>query len=222
MYISYRQNPIPTDWRPRGLWCLLWHVPPHQRLLWSLEVAMAPRVTLWYAEWWKLLWRAATHPISYLPLYFPHHIMVILVDSLKWGIPVFFIFMSFNSVCLLFLSFKCGRSFDPNFLFLWPNARVSLLAPSHSGALAQEDEVDTHFHNKWVLVADLVNVFNDSTAEVFGAIEPDRISALLTFFAFRLEKESSAFFATARLWDDGVILPEDTRKVMQWFGLFPT
>ncbi|XP_064189417.1 methylcrotonoyl-coenzyme A carboxylase 2 isoform X1 [Anguilla rostrata] len=71
----------------------------------------------------------------------------------------------------------CGRSFDPNFLFLWPNARVSLLAPGHSGDLAQEDKVDTHIHNK-------------------------------------LEKESSAFFATARLWDDGVILPEDTRKVL--------
>lgn len=71
----------------------------------------------------------------------------------------------------------CGRSFDPNFLFLWPNARVSLVAPGHSAALAQEKE-DVEMINK------------------------------------RLEKESSAFFSSGRLWDDGVILPQDTRKVL--------
>ncbi|XP_029488563.1 methylcrotonoyl-coenzyme A carboxylase 2 [Oncorhynchus nerka] len=71
----------------------------------------------------------------------------------------------------------CGRSFDPNFLFLWPNARVSLVAPGHSAALAQEEE-DVEKINK------------------------------------RLEKESSAFFSSGRLWDDGVILPQDTRKVL--------
>ncbi|XP_041695294.1 methylcrotonoyl-coenzyme A carboxylase 2 [Coregonus clupeaformis] len=71
----------------------------------------------------------------------------------------------------------CGRSFDPNFLFLWPNARVSLVAPGHSAALAQEEE-DVEKINK------------------------------------RLENESSAFFSSGRLWDDGVILPQDTRKVL--------
>ncbi|KAJ8408468.1 hypothetical protein AAFF_G00258820 [Aldrovandia affinis] len=71
----------------------------------------------------------------------------------------------------------CGRSFDPNFLFLWPNARVSLLAPGHSGALVQDDEEVTRINNK-------------------------------------LKEESSAFFSSGRLWDDGVILPQDTRKVL--------
>ncbi|KAL1022413.1 hypothetical protein UPYG_G00026660 [Umbra pygmaea] len=71
----------------------------------------------------------------------------------------------------------CGRSFDPNFLFVWPNARVSLVAHGHSTALLQEDE-DVEKINK------------------------------------RLEKESSAFFSSGRLWDDGVILPRDTRKVL--------
>uniref|UniRef100_A0A3Q3DB18 methylcrotonoyl-CoA carboxylase n=1 Tax=Hippocampus comes TaxID=109280 RepID=A0A3Q3DB18_HIPCM len=55
----------------------------------------------------------------------------------------------------------CGRSFDPNFLFLWPNARVSMTA------------------------------------------------------AGTLEEESSAFFSSGRLWDDGVILPQDTRRVLR-------
>ncbi|KAK6309008.1 hypothetical protein J4Q44_G00204710 [Coregonus suidteri] len=71
----------------------------------------------------------------------------------------------------------CGRSFDPKFLFPWPNARVSLLTPGQSAALAQEEE-DIEKINK------------------------------------RLEKESSAFFSSGRLWDDGVILPQDTWKVL--------
>ncbi|XP_026788742.2 methylcrotonoyl-CoA carboxylase beta chain, mitochondrial isoform X3 [Pangasianodon hypophthalmus] len=71
----------------------------------------------------------------------------------------------------------CGRAFDPNFLFLWPNARVSILAPGHAGGLVQDEEEAMHINE-------------------------------------RLEVESSAFFSSGRLWDDGVILPQDTRKVL--------
>ncbi|XP_051509789.1 methylcrotonoyl-coenzyme A carboxylase 2 isoform X1 [Myxocyprinus asiaticus] len=71
----------------------------------------------------------------------------------------------------------CGRAFDPNFLFLWPNARVSILAPGHSDAFVQTEEEITQINDM-------------------------------------LEEESSAFFSTGRLWDDGVILPQDTRKVI--------
>lgn len=71
----------------------------------------------------------------------------------------------------------CGRAFDPNFLFLWPNARVSILAPGHSEAFVQTEEEITQMNEM-------------------------------------LEEESSAFFSTGRLWDDGVILPQDTRKIL--------
>lgn len=75
----------------------------------------------------------------------------------------------------------CGRSFDPNFLFLWPNARVSITAPSYSGALSSDNE-------------------DNDTQEDFET---------------RLKEESSAYFSSGRLWDDGVILPQDTRKVVR-------
>ncbi|KAK1801204.1 hypothetical protein P4O66_022896, partial [Electrophorus voltai] len=71
----------------------------------------------------------------------------------------------------------CGRAFDPNFLFLWPNAKVSILAPDFAGALV---------HNK-----DKAMSINE-----------------------QLKEESSAFYSSSRLWDDGVILPQDTRKVL--------
>ncbi|XP_068599753.1 methylcrotonoyl-coenzyme A carboxylase 2 [Brachionichthys hirsutus] len=71
----------------------------------------------------------------------------------------------------------CGRAFDPNFLFLWPNARVSMVAPGHSSSLLPP-----------------------------GGEQDDLNEAL--------KEESSAFFSSGRLWDDGVILPQDTRKVL--------
>ncbi|XP_071753819.2 methylcrotonoyl-CoA carboxylase beta chain, mitochondrial isoform X1 [Centroberyx gerrardi] len=78
----------------------------------------------------------------------------------------------------------CGRAFDPNFLFLWPNARVSVVAPGHSGSLLppgreEEEQQEEEDMNR------------------------------------KLKEESSAFFASGRLWDDGVILPQDTRKVLR-------
>ncbi|XP_044218665.1 methylcrotonoyl-coenzyme A carboxylase 2 isoform X2 [Thunnus albacares] len=81
----------------------------------------------------------------------------------------------------------CGRSFDPNFLFLWPNARVSMTAPGHACSLLPPDV---------------------EQAEEEKKKQEDKLNK-------RLEEESSAFFASGRLWDDGVILPQETRKVLR-------
>ncbi|MEQ2256384.1 hypothetical protein ILYODFUR_023652 [Ilyodon furcidens] len=73
----------------------------------------------------------------------------------------------------------CGRAFDPNFLFLWPNARVSLTAPGHAGSLLPADDEQ----------------------------EEEKLNQ-------NLEEESLAFFSSGRMWDDGVILPQETRTVL--------
>ncbi|KAM3619398.1 uncharacterized protein V6R79_007575 [Siganus canaliculatus] len=80
----------------------------------------------------------------------------------------------------------CGRAFDPNFLFLWPNARVSVTAPDHCSSLLPP-----------------VSEQQEAQEE-----QEDDLSS-------RLEEESSAFFSSGRLWDDGVIPPQDTRKVLR-------
>ncbi|XP_054459529.1 methylcrotonoyl-coenzyme A carboxylase 2 [Anoplopoma fimbria] len=80
----------------------------------------------------------------------------------------------------------CGRAFDPNFLFLWPNAKVSMAAPGHAGSLLPPD--------------------SEQEEEEERKLE-DKLNR-------KLEEESSAFFSSGRLWDDGVILPQDTRKVL--------
>ncbi|GAA6219572.1 methylcrotonoyl-CoA carboxylase beta chain, mitochondrial-like isoform X2 [Lates japonicus] len=81
----------------------------------------------------------------------------------------------------------CGRAFDPNFLFLWPNAKVSLTAPGHARSLLSPDSEQEEEEKKK---------------------QEDN-------FNRRLREESSAFFSSGRLWDDGVILPQDTRKVLR-------
>ncbi|XP_026710098.1 methylcrotonoyl-CoA carboxylase beta chain, mitochondrial-like [Athene cunicularia] len=79
----------------------------------------------------------------------------------------------------------CGRSFSPNFLFLWPNARVALVDSRHFSTVPRAGD-------------------NNCT----GA------ESELKHLKEKLEEESSAFYSSARLWDDGVILPQDTRKVI--------
>ncbi|XP_035503723.2 methylcrotonoyl-coenzyme A carboxylase 2 isoform X2 [Scophthalmus maximus] len=85
----------------------------------------------------------------------------------------------------------CGRAFEPNFLFLWPNARVSMVAPGHSGSLLPPDSEQEEEQKKKKKMQ-----------------EEDDLNR-------RLEEESSAFFSSGRLWDDGVIKPQDTRKVLR-------
>ncbi|OXB82179.1 UNVERIFIED_CONTAM: hypothetical protein H355_009058 [Colinus virginianus] len=78
----------------------------------------------------------------------------------------------------------CGRSFSPNFLFLWPNARVAFVDSRHLSTVPQAGESN-------------------------GTDESE-----LKHLKQKLDEESSAFYSSARLWDDGVILPQNTRKVI--------
>ncbi|XP_051855414.1 methylcrotonoyl-CoA carboxylase beta chain, mitochondrial-like isoform X2 [Antechinus flavipes] len=79
----------------------------------------------------------------------------------------------------------CGRSFDPNFLFLWPNARVALV--DCRSPFADFLEGDENFSTDKSTLKNLEK---------------------------KLENESTAFYSSARLWDDGVILPQNSREVI--------
>lgn len=83
-----------------------------------------------------------------------------------------------------FVPHQCGRAFDPNFLFLWPNAKVSIAPPGHIGSLLPLDGEQEEEQKK----------------------QEEELNRMLV-------EESSAFFSSSRMWDDGVILPQNTRKV---------
>lgn len=84
----------------------------------------------------------------------------------------------------------CGRAYSPRFLFTWPNSRISVMGGEQAASV-------------------LATVHRD--AETWT---PDEAEAFKTPIRDRYEAEGSPYYATARLWDDGVILPEQTRDVL--------
>lgn len=85
----------------------------------------------------------------------------------------------------------CGRGYDPRFLFTWPTARIAVMGGEQAaGVLAT------------------VGRAGDDGAD------PERTAAIRAETQARYERETSPYFATARLWDDGILDPRDTRTVL--------
>jgi 3-methylcrotonyl-CoA carboxylase beta subunit len=84
----------------------------------------------------------------------------------------------------------CGRAYDPRFLFTWPNARISVMGGEQAASVLATVHRDA---GKW----------NEDETEAFKA--PIRQ---------KYEDEGNPYYATARLWDDGVIDPAQTRDVL--------
>ena len=89
----------------------------------------------------------------------------------------------------------CGRGFDPRFIFSWPTARTAVMG----GAQA----------------AKVMDIINRAKIERTG-MEANEVAlkAMSDGLRLRLDKESSVLFGTARLWDDGIIDPRDTRRIL--------
>ena len=89
----------------------------------------------------------------------------------------------------------CGRGFDPRFIFAWPTARTAVMG----GAQA----------------AKVMDIVNRAKLERMGQEANDEaLQAMSDGLRLRLDKESAALFGTARLWDDGIIDPRDTRRFL--------
>ena len=89
----------------------------------------------------------------------------------------------------------CGRGFDPRFIFAWPTARTAVMG----GAQA----------------AKVMDIVNRAKIERSGLeANEEALAAMSDGLRLRLDKESAALFGTARLWDDGIIDPRDTRRIL--------
>ena len=89
----------------------------------------------------------------------------------------------------------CGRGFDPRFIFSWPSARTAVMG----GAQA----------------AKVMDIVNRNKLERMGAPANEAaLAAMSDALRRRLDAESTALFGTARLWDDGIIDPLDTRHII--------
>lgn len=101
----------------------------------------------------------------------------------------------------------CGRAFGPRFLFMWPNARISVMGGEQAAnvlATVQRGNIDKSNASK---------IKAGREAEVVEWSESDE-AAFKQPIIDKFEHESSAYFSTSRLWDDGIIDPADTRTVL--------
>merc|ERR1711920_408208 len=90
----------------------------------------------------------------------------------------------------------CGRPYDPEFLFTWPNSRISVMGGSQAAmVLSTVKNNQLQREGKPVMTPEETAKFEKPTLDEY-------------------ERQGSAYFATARLWDDGILDPRDTRKVL--------
>ena len=89
----------------------------------------------------------------------------------------------------------CGRAYSPRFLFMWPNARISVMGGEQAASVLATVKRDAMEARGESWAAEAERAFKEPIRDLY-------------------EREGSPYFSTARLWDDGVIAPGDTRRVL--------
>jgi len=89
----------------------------------------------------------------------------------------------------------CGRAYDPRFIFAWPNNRIAVMGGEQAAKV-------------------MAIVTEEKLKRDRKPVDHDKLAAMEQEIVARMEKESTALYATARLWDDGLVDPRDSRKVL--------
>lgn len=89
----------------------------------------------------------------------------------------------------------CGRSYSPRFMFLWPNARTSVMGGEQAASVLATVKRDNF----------------DRAGQEWSKEEEEKFKAPIRE---KYEQEGNPYYSTARIWDDGIIDPKDTRAVL--------
>jgi 3-methylcrotonyl-CoA carboxylase beta subunit/propionyl-CoA carboxylase len=89
----------------------------------------------------------------------------------------------------------CGRAYDPRFLFMWPNARISVMGGEQAASV-------------------LVTVKRDQLVAQGKTLSEDEATEIARPILEKYELEGNPYYSSARLWDDGVLDPVETRNVL--------
>jgi 3-methylcrotonyl-CoA carboxylase beta subunit len=89
----------------------------------------------------------------------------------------------------------CGRAYEPRFMFMWPNGRISVMGGEQAAGV-------------------LATVRQDVLARDGKSMSPEEEAAFKQPILDQYERQGHPYYASARLWDDGVIDPADTRMVL--------
>jgi len=88
-----------------------------------------------------------------------------------------------------------GRAYEPRFLFTWPMHKIAVMGGKQMAG-----------------VLDLIQ--RNAAARRGEAVDEEQLTGLKQMIEYQIDQQSSALYATARLWDDGIIDPRDTRTVL--------
>jgi acetyl-CoA carboxylase carboxyltransferase component len=88
-----------------------------------------------------------------------------------------------------------GRGYDPRLLFMWPNSRISVMGGEQASHV-------------------LIQVKEEQLKAQGKEMDPDEREKLREEILKKYDEEGSPYFSTSRLWDDGIIDPVDTRKIV--------
>jgi 3-methylcrotonyl-CoA carboxylase beta subunit len=89
----------------------------------------------------------------------------------------------------------CGRAYSPRFLWMWPNARISVMGGEQAASV-------------------LATVRRDGIEAKGGSWSAQEEAAFKQPILDQFERQAHPYYSSARLWDDGVIDPADTRRVL--------
>ena len=89
----------------------------------------------------------------------------------------------------------CGRAYSPRFLFTWPNARISVMGGEQAASVLATVKRD--------------NI--EADGKTWSEVEEEEFKQPIRE---QYEAEGNPYYATARLWDDGIIAPGETRRVL--------
>jgi len=90
---------------------------------------------------------------------------------------------------------RAGRAYSPRLLFMWPNAKISVMGGEQAASV-------------------LTTVKEEQYKSRGLEISKEELNKIRTDILAKYDYEGSAFYSTARLWDDGIIDPVDTRKIL--------
>jgi 3-methylcrotonyl-CoA carboxylase beta subunit len=88
-----------------------------------------------------------------------------------------------------------GRAFDPRLLFMWPNARIAVMGGEQAAEVLSRVKIDQNRAAGREMPEEEIRKIRDEILQKY-------------------QRESSAYFSTSRLWDDGIIDPVDTRRII--------
>jgi len=89
----------------------------------------------------------------------------------------------------------CGRAYEPRLLWMWPNSRISVMGGEQAAGV-------------------LTTVKRDQLARAGQSLSPEEEAAIREPILEKYEREGSPYYSTARLWDDGILDPAETRQAL--------